>query len=57
MLVWIRTLVAFEPRPAIQTNGSLYNDLFVLQFSSSLRADAPGAWARSQLQNSDLPPS
>ena len=26
-------LVAFEPCPAIQTNYSLYNELFVLQFS------------------------
>lgn len=47
-------LVAFEPCPALQTNYSLYKELFVLRCCWCLRADSPGAQARSQLQNSGL---
>lgn len=47
-------LVAFEPCAAIQTNYSMFNELFLLQFCWCLRADSRGAQARSQLQNSGL---
>lgn len=45
-------LVALGSCPALQTDCSLYTELFVLQFSWCPRAHSAGVQAGSQLQNS-----